>query len=103
MQTTDLIYLSDSLEYDEAKKELSAAFPRMIITDASDEIHPYRFSITLDVDRDELNMWLLYHGYHEVSLNLGLFRANTPDKFNDIVNQALRIFAEVNAGKVKVK
>lgn len=97
MQTTDLIYLSSREEYGAKKKELADAFPGMIITDASDELHTYRFSITLDIDRDGLNTWLVIHGYKKVSLNLGLMKLNTPDQFNDIVNKALRLFAEVNA------
>lgn len=64
----DLIY-SDEV----AKQRVKAFFPDAKILDASDSVHPDRFSVELpDVQRDQYLKAMLRAGLGLVSLNIGL-------------------------------
>jgi len=59
----DLIYLNDRFQYDTIKECLKKEFPNAQIEDASDDVHEYRFSITMpDEKRDEYNKFVLKTG-----------------------------------------
>lgn len=67
----DLIYFGSDKDYAEVRKLIADAFPGIVIEDASDAVHPYRFSIQSEtVSRKDFIKFAIRQGFHECSLTI---------------------------------
>lgn len=55
------------------KDELKVLFPSAIFKDASDEIHEYRYSIEVEIDKTEYMRIIFLNGFGEISLGFQLW------------------------------
>ena len=55
----ELIYLEDQKEYKQTWEALTEEFPYAEVTDASDEIHPYRIQIRGAIAKGYFARWAL--------------------------------------------
>ena len=63
----DLLYMSDRTGYNHLKNSMLKKWPAAIIEDSSDDIHPYRFSIDIDIDKDEYLLSAFVNGFFNCS------------------------------------
>jgi len=77
----DLIYCNDSQNYDEISNKLKKKFSDIKITDASDDVHEYRFSVELlDSQRREYRKFIIEEGLSMASLSLALIVSDPNSK-----------------------
>jgi hypothetical protein len=84
----DLLYFSSAEEYNAASARFKELLPDAEITDASDEIHPYRFSLEkISILPDDYKLMLLENGLSFNSLHFGLDIRMHPGKVKGMLNK----------------
>lgn len=87
MEIFDLIYEDDKKTYDESVKKVKEQILNAVVQDASDEIHGYRFTISVSMDEREYMKQMLMLG---LALNSLHFQLNMREKttfVHEIVNE----------------
>lgn len=63
VEAHELFYCEDSNDYNNLMASLKAQWPNAVFEDGSDDIHEYRFSVTIaDVEQDDLYRFALKNG-----------------------------------------
>lgn len=58
----ELVYADDRAEYCEIRDAVEKRYPVATIKDASDDVHPFRFSVEVDEEKDDFYKWAIGEG-----------------------------------------
>jgi len=90
----DLIYCNGAEDYNEIKDLLKKRFSEIVIKDASDDVHQYRFRIELpDEKKREYLKFTMEKGFYNLSLGI---RLDVEDKNSENYKLITEIVNELN-------
>jgi len=85
----DLIYCEDKADYDDLIARLRSQWPNAVFEDGSDEIHEYRFGVTVaDITQDELYRFMLRNKFATQGLCFNLDMHDKPKHILELVKES---------------
>ena len=83
---TELVYASDEKDCAEIQEAIKKEFPTAKMGDASDSVHPHRFSVDADIDEDDFYRWAMKFGVFFCLLGGNLMVYSDPDHVRALMN-----------------
>lgn len=87
----DLLYCGEKAIYEEVQADILNKYPEAKFEDGSDYIHPYRFSVDVEADKDEFLIYLLVIGCFNISFHLQLMSMENPAECRVLMERAVQI------------
>lgn len=83
----DLLYVGNKKGYDRLWRAIKRKYPTAILEDASDMVHPYRFSVQIDtLSEDDWLVTAFLNGFPMCSLSFQLAVMENPNKVLSIIH-----------------
>ena len=89
MNIFDLIYAEEHRA--ECEKDIKGRYPQAVLEDASDFLHIGRFSVSMEVDKNEWLLFLFTHGIFDLSLMSEMERFEDSENYIRLMKEAVEI------------